>query len=59
MPDIAMCKGGCPMAKTCYRFTARPSPFRQSYFQASPFDRETKMCRHYIKVKQIFTPPKP
>ena len=32
MPDISMCRNdGCPLRKSCYRFTAIPSPFRQAY----------------------------
>ncbi len=32
MPDISMCEGkGCDVKNTCYRFTAKPSKFMQSY----------------------------
>jgi len=32
MPDISMCSNRkCPSSKYCYRFTATPSEFRQSY----------------------------
>jgi len=32
MPDIAMCKNeACPSKLMCYRFTATPSDFRQSF----------------------------
>jgi len=32
MPDISMCEGkGCDVKNTCYRFTAKPSKFTQSY----------------------------
>jgi hypothetical protein len=35
MPDITMCTGeGCPLRKTCYRYTATPTPRRQAYFAA-------------------------
>jgi hypothetical protein len=38
MSDIAMCKGtGCPVKEQCYRFTAKPNEFRQSYFVEVPF----------------------
>ena len=41
MPDIAKCEGtGCSLKETCYRFTATPSEFRQSYFLNIPY----KMC---------------
>ena len=32
MPDISMCSNKtCPLKKDCYRYTAKPSEFRQSY----------------------------
>lgn len=32
MPDISMCaNSNCPSSELCYRFTATPNPFRQSY----------------------------
>lgn len=38
MPDITMCEGtGCPVKESCYRFTAEPNEFRQSYFATPPF----------------------
>lgn len=38
MPDITMCSGlGCPLKENCYRHTATPSEFRQSYFMNPPF----------------------
>lgn len=51
MPDIAMCEGGdCPIKETCYRFTAKPSAYRQSYFSVPPIkDGE---CSHYWKVTE-------
>lgn len=37
MPDIAMCKGdNCPRKTQCYRYTAPPSEFRQSWFMTAP-----------------------
>lgn len=46
MPDISMCDGGsCPLRKRCYRFTAKPSEFRQSYFCNPPF-RAMKALEH-------------
>jgi hypothetical protein len=42
-----MCKGdGCPMKETCYRFTANPSEFRQSYFMNAPI-KEDNTCEYY------------
>ena len=32
MPDISLCNGyDCPRRNTCYRFTALPSKYEQSY----------------------------
>ena len=37
MPDISMCFGAeCPLKEQCYRFTAKPDEFRQSYFADPP-----------------------
>lgn len=47
MPDIAMCEGtGCPHKEGCYRYTATPSEFMQSYFMTPPIDENGK-CDHY------------
>lgn len=41
MPDITMCKDiECPYNKSCYRFTAKPNKYRQSYFKESPRQQE-------------------
>jgi len=38
MPDITMCPGtNCPYKESCYRFTAKPSEYWQSYFTEPPF----------------------
>lgn len=43
MPDICMCSGvssggeKCPQKNSCYRYTAEPNPYRQSYFMVAPF----------------------
>ena len=32
MADISMCYNDtCPLRETCYRFTAKPNPWRQTY----------------------------
>ena len=31
MPDITMCTGRCPISDYCYRHTATPNPYWQSY----------------------------
>ena len=37
MPDITMCPGtNCPQREKCYRFTAKPSEYMQSYFMKAP-----------------------
>lgn len=55
MPDIAMCWGRtveekpriCPRRDTCYRYTAKPTPGRQSWFMVAPFTPETGECAQY------------
>lgn len=50
MPDITMCRGkDCPKKDSCYRFTAKPNEWRQSYFLESPIDLEKNVCKHYWK----------
>lgn len=47
MPDITMCDGkGCETKFTCYRFTAKPNEFRQSYFMKTPI-KENNSCEYY------------
>lgn len=53
MPDITMCKDKkCPDNESCYRYTARPNPYRQSYFSMTPRKLNTKTnestCEHYV-----------
>lgn len=39
MADITKCKGkGCPIKKTCYRFTATESEFRQAWLLGTPVE---------------------
>tara|TARA_R110000737_G_C14624761_1_gene494607 strand:- start:34167 stop:34343 length:177 start_codon:yes stop_codon:yes gene_type:complete len=46
MPDISMCANQfCPRKEDCYRFTATPSPHRQSYAVFKP-DADGD-CEHY------------
>lgn len=53
MPDISMCEGtGCPLKETCYRFTAEPSEYRQSYISVPPFKKDNT-CEHYWSTKTI------
>ena len=52
MPDISMCKGKtCPLKESCYRYTATPNEFRQSYFTAIPYNEETKECKYLMENK--------
>ena len=51
MPDITMCKGkGCEAKHTCYRYTATPSDYLQSYFLVSPI--KNNGCEYYINNKK-------
>lgn len=37
MVDMTMCTyEKCPKSKKCYRFNAKPNPYRQSYFADIP-----------------------
>ena len=61
--DITMCSGkGCEFEDKCYRFTAKKSEFRQSYFFSPPL--ENGRCYYfwgedsneiYKSIKDIFT----
>jgi len=43
MPDISMCMNEtCPLRKGCYRFTATPDEYRQSYAMFEPYSISTK-----------------
>lgn len=47
MADITMCTGGgCEARETCYRFTAKPNEYRQSYFMEVPIKKNG--CEYYI-----------
>lgn len=51
MPDISMCLGrDCPKKTSCYRFTAFPSEYRQSYFVGVPYKGEG--CDYYWKMEE-------
>ena len=50
MPDITMCKGdGCRARNHCYRFTATPSDYRQSWFVQTPGNN--KNCAYYYELE--------
>ena len=51
MPDISMCRDdACPSRQQCYRFTATPSQFLQSYgsFGRMP---DAEKCDHFWPIK--------
>lgn len=50
MADITMCAKGCEKGETCYRFTATPTPERQSYADFKP-DADGK-CEYYWPNKK-------
>jgi len=51
MPDISLCDGmKCPKKESCYRYTATPNEYRQSYFGAPPYDPHTGKCEYYWPV---------
>jgi hypothetical protein len=55
-PDIAMCLGtDCPQKESCYRYTAKPNEYRQSYFSVAPI--KDGKCDMYWgeKAEAIFT----
>ena len=51
MPDISICKNYfCPLNKSCYRFTATPSEFKQTYGMFE-YDETNKSCEYYWKTE--------
>jgi len=47
MPDISMCVNeGCHLKNNCYRYTATPCEFRQSYHAFNP-DEVTGICNDF------------
>lgn len=50
MPDISKCHGGtCPLRDRCYRFTSKPSEFRQAWLAEVPYGKvEPNACRFYM-----------
>jgi hypothetical protein len=45
-----MCEGkNCPLREKCYRYTATPSKYRQSYFVTPPYDKEKQECEYLWK----------
>lgn len=51
-PDITMCKGtNCPAKESCYRYTAKPNEYYQSYFIESTI--KDGKCDMYWGENQI------
>ena len=52
--DITMCSGeDCPFKESCYRYTATPSEYRQSYFFEPPIIKgEEVTCEYYLITKK-------
>jgi len=54
MPDISKCSHPtCPLRKKCYRFTSKPSEFRQAYGDFSPTKNEKTgkyECDYFMKI---------
>lgn len=43
-----MCTGeNCPLKETCYRYTAFPNQWGQSYYVNVPYNEEKKECEEY------------
>jgi len=55
MPDITMCNGGsCTIKHDCYRYTAKPREYGQSYFMEPPFTKKMggSTCEHYVSNRK-------
>lgn len=49
MPDISMCANNeCPHKGECYRYTAVPDPYAQSYTNFEP--NEYGECEHKLPI---------
>lgn len=48
MPDISMCANKkCKIKKDCYRFMAKPNPYRQSYLMINKSVKTREDCNNY------------
>jgi len=52
--DITKCNNTeCPLKTSCYRATATPNPYRQSYAEFKPYVVEGKdVCGFYYKIEK-------
>lgn len=49
MPDVSMCEGtNCSNKESCYRFTAKPNPYRQAYFIQIPLKLDGT-CDYFMR----------
>ena len=53
MPDISMCSNKtCPLKETCYRSTAIPNPYGQTYASFTwSYDEGQNACDFYWPTK--------
>lgn len=50
MPDISMCcNTDCSKRNKCYRYRAKPAPYRQAYANFKPTDPEE--CYHFLSIE--------
>lgn len=57
MADISMCSGsGCSLRTRCYRFTATPNEFRQSYFMNVPLHLDGRTCHEFYNNEGYHVP---
>lgn len=58
MADITMCKGEtkdgevCEARHICYRYTAKPCEYMQSYFVDPPFEPKTQECKAFWAIER-------
>jgi hypothetical protein len=51
MSDISMCDNqNCDFNRSCYRFMAKPNPYRQAYTDFAP-DEKTGECEYFMEIR--------
>ena len=51
MPDITMCKNDkCEQRQNCYRYRAKPTPVRQSYFAEDVREKDGS-CENFETIE--------
>lgn len=57
MPDITLCTNtDCPVRDKCFRYTAEPSEFMQSYSMFYPINDDLgnfQTCNFFIKASKL------